>query len=130
MWAQLECGLLLPEEFGRKFSEIVQTMTKQNVDMNSLLPSIHTAMAEPYPEVLTAIQCIRAEGLKTALVTNNWWLEEGKSLCPVDRKYFDVVSTSIITHAPSGMHQGNVRECYSGSGKIDIFKKSQGKLKL
>ena len=26
--------------------------------------------------------------------------------------------------------QGNVREFYSGSGKIDILKKSQGKLKF
>ena len=93
MWAQLECGLLLPEEFAQKFTEIVQTMTQQSVNMGSLLPSIHKAMVEPYPEVLTAIQCIRAEGLKTALITNNWWLEKGKTFCPVDKKYFDVVSS-------------------------------------
>ena len=81
----------MPEEFARKFTEIIQTMTHQPVDMGALLPSIHKAMIEPYPEVLTAIQCIRAEGLKTALITNNWWLEEGRSFLPVDKKYFDVV---------------------------------------
>ena len=91
VWAQLECGRLLPEEFARKFTEILQTMTHQPVDMGALLPSIHKAMIEPYPEVLTAIQCIRAEGLKAALITNNWWLEEGRSFLPVDKKYFDVV---------------------------------------
>lgn len=71
-------------------------MTKQSVNMRELLPSIQTAMFEPYPEVLTAIQCIRAEGLKTALVTNNWLMENGKSFCPVDVKHFDVVSSSFM----------------------------------
>lgn len=71
-------------------------MTKQSVNMTELLPSIQTAMFEPYPEVLTAIQCIRAEGLKTALVTNNWLMENGKSFCPVDVKHFDVVSSSFM----------------------------------
>lgn len=71
-------------------------MTKQSVNMTELLPSIQTAMFEPYPEVLTAIQCISAEGLKTALVTNNWLMENGKSFCPVDVKHFDVVSSSFM----------------------------------
>ena len=70
-------------------------MTQQSVNMTELLPSIETAMFEPYPEVLTAIQCIRAEGLKTALVTNNWLMKNGKSFCPVDVKHFDVVSSSL-----------------------------------
>lgn len=96
VWAQLECGHLLPDEFARKFAEIVQTMTHQPVNMDALLPSIHNAMVEPHPEVLTAIQCIRAEGLKTALITNNWWLEKGKTFCPVDKKYFDVVVESAL----------------------------------
>lgn len=68
-------------------------MTQQSVNMTELLPSIQTAIFEPYPEVLIAIQCIRAEGLKTALVTNNWLMENGKSFCPVDVKHFDVVSS-------------------------------------
>lgn len=68
-------------------------MTQQSVNMTELLPSIQTAMFEPYPEVVTAIQCIRAEGLKTALVTNNWLMENGKSFCPVDVEHFDVVSS-------------------------------------
>lgn len=64
--------------------------------MAELLPSIQTAIVEPYPEILTAIQCIRAEGLKTALVTNNWLIENGKSYCPVDVTHFDVVSSSFM----------------------------------
>ncbi|KAL9981221.1 hypothetical protein ACROYT_G009895 [Oculina patagonica] len=96
VWAQLECGTLLPEEFARKFGEVLQSMTQQSVNMNELLPSIQTAMIEPYPEVLTAIQCIKAEGLKTALVTNNWLMEDGKSFCPVDVTHFDVVLESAL----------------------------------
>ena len=64
--------------------------------MAELLPSIQRAIVEPYPEILTAIQCIRAEGLKTALATNNWLMENGKSFCPVDVKHFDVVSSSFM----------------------------------
>ena len=92
VWAQLECGTLLPEEFAKKFGEVLQSMTQQRVNMSELLPGIQTSMIEPYPEVLTAIQCIKAEGLKTALVTNNWLMEEEKSFCPVDVIHFDVVS--------------------------------------
>ena len=96
VWAQLECGTLLPGEFAKKFGEVIQSITQQSVNMTELLPSIQTAIFEPYPEILTAIQCIRAEGLKTALVTNNWLMENGKSYCPVDAKHFDVVSSSFM----------------------------------
>ena len=65
--------------------------------MKDLIPGIQTAMFEPYPEVLTAIQCIRAEGLKTALVTNNWLMEDGKSFRPVDGRHFDVVRSWLFT---------------------------------
>ena len=48
----------------------------------------------PYPEMLDAIQCIRAEGIKTALLTNNWMFYPHNSCPPVDyvRDFFDVVS--------------------------------------
>ena len=45
-----------------------------------------------FPEMLDAIQCIRAEGIKTALLTNNSFLSPGVSACPVDQSLFDVVS--------------------------------------
>jgi len=48
----------------------------------------------PYPEMLDAIQCIQAEGIKTALLTNNWKFYPHNSCPPVDyvRHFFDVVS--------------------------------------
>jgi len=96
VWAQLECGKILPDEFSRRFAEILQTVTQKTVNTDTLLPSIHSEMITPHPDVLTAIQCIKAEGLKTALITNNWWLEKGKTFCPVDKKYFDVVVESAV----------------------------------
>ena len=54
-----------------------------------ILPESHT---KPFPQILDAIRCIRAEGIKTALLTNNWkWNESGHSVLPVDPALFDVV---------------------------------------
>ncbi|GFO38402.1 acyl-CoA dehydrogenase family, member 10 [Plakobranchus ocellatus] len=54
--------------------------------------------AKPYPEMITAIKCVRAHGLKTALLTNNCFVDEGKSetLMPLDRCLFDVVTESCV----------------------------------
>ena len=51
---------------------------------------------EAFPEMLEAIRCLRAYGLKTALLTNNWFVDENKTktLLPVDSSLFDVVCTS------------------------------------
>lgn len=45
------------------------------------------------PVVIDAIKCVRAEGLKTALLTNNWFIDEqkAKTVLPVDKSLFDVV---------------------------------------
>ena len=95
-WAQLECGNLLPEEFAKEFSKLIKTTTRQDVNMENLLPSLHNALVQPYPEVIMALECIRAEGLKTALLTNNWLVEKGKTFMPVDSKYFDVVRPPFL----------------------------------
>ena len=91
-WAQLERGKLLPDEFAEQFTDIIRTMTGTSVNVTDLLFRMHNALVTPHPEVLTAIQCIRAQGIKSALITNNWWLEKGKTFRPVDVEYFDVVS--------------------------------------
>lgn len=96
IWAQFECGTLSPEEFSDKFGEYLQSVTSKSVSMKDLIGGIQTAMVEPHLEVITAIQCIRAEGLKTALITNNWLMDNGKSFCPVDGRHFDVVRSSLV----------------------------------
>lgn len=52
-------------------------------------------MAETHPAMMEAIQCIRAEGLKTAVLSNNFFLSDGNTYLPLDRSLFDVVSFSL-----------------------------------
>jgi len=52
-------------------------------------------LAQPYPEMLDAIKCLRAEGIKTALLTNNFKSSSGGTFQPLDEKLFDVVSNTF-----------------------------------
>ena len=49
----------------------------------------------PFPEMLDTIRCLRAEGIKTAILTNNWFLTGNKSLMPLDPALFNVVCTDL-----------------------------------
>ena len=62
-------------------------------EMDSMLEN---DSAQIFPEMIDAVQCIRAEGIKTALLTNNQYVSPGISACPVDRSLFDVVSWSNL----------------------------------
>ena len=44
-----------------------------------------------FPEMVDAVQCLRAEGIKTAVLTNNWYLSKNESLLPLDKSLFNVV---------------------------------------
>lgn len=62
------------------------------------MDTLHESVMEPYPDMLEAVSQLRKSGLKTALLTNNWYQTEeqmardetmiGSTLAP----YFDVVS--------------------------------------
>lgn len=92
-WSQFELGKLLPEQFSKEFGVILQSMTKQEVDVLGLLDTIHnSSLARPYPEMIKAIERIRANGLKTALITNNWLVSQGETFLPIECDCFDVVS--------------------------------------
>ena len=49
-------------------------------------------VAKQFPVMTEAITQIRAKGLKTAVLSNNFYLSDGQSFLPLDRKQFDVVS--------------------------------------
>jgi len=44
-----------------------------------------------YPEMLCAIRCLRADGIKTALLTNNFNLSIRYHMSLLDASLFDVV---------------------------------------
>ena len=54
--------------------------------------------SQPFLEMVDAVKCVRAEGLKTALLTNNWFTDEQKSasLVPLDTSLFDVVGICSV----------------------------------
>ena len=70
----------------------------ERVNVNGLLqamiPEKGIAHIKPFPEMISAIRSIKAEGIKTALLTNNWRLdgEDVKSHNPLSSSLFDVVS--------------------------------------
>lgn len=45
-----------------------------------------------YPEMVCAIRCLRADGIKTALLTNNFNLAIRRHMSLLDASLFDVVS--------------------------------------
>ncbi|XP_042297752.1 acyl-CoA dehydrogenase family member 10 isoform X2 [Sceloporus undulatus] len=51
-------------------------------------------MTRQLPVMMEAIKCIRAEGLKTAVLSNNFYLPSGESFLPLDKKQFDVIIES------------------------------------
>uniref|UniRef100_A0A670IS18 Acyl-CoA dehydrogenase family member 11 n=1 Tax=Podarcis muralis TaxID=64176 RepID=A0A670IS18_PODMU len=62
-------------EFGKQCSEIV---------MDSFLADLTSVgMSEQLPVMTEAIKCIRAEGLKTAVLSNNFYLPSGESFLPL-----------------------------------------------
>ena len=62
------------------------------VDLSDLIPAFHRTATHPYPQMVDAVKCVRAEGLKTALLTNNWFNAGSNSTyIPVDLSLFDVV---------------------------------------
>lgn len=54
---------------------------------------IRNEMIKQLPIMAEAAQCIRAEGLKTALLSHNLCLGDGgRRFLPLDQQHFDVVS--------------------------------------
>lgn len=56
-------------------------------------------MIKQLPTMAEAVQCIRAEGLKTALLSNSFRLSNGESFLPLDPQHFDVVSLGGLQDA-------------------------------
>ena len=52
--------------------------------------------AEPLPEMVDLIKCLKAEGILVALLTNNWLLDKDTTFMPLDRSLFDQVHTKLL----------------------------------
>ncbi|XP_002739682.1 acyl-CoA dehydrogenase family member 10-like [Saccoglossus kowalevskii] len=95
-WSRLLRGELNAQTFVQPFAEECLKKVGRPMEVDGVLTHYAKQAATPFPEVLEAIECIRAEGMKTALLTNNWCYPDGSTIRPVDTKYFDVVIESAI----------------------------------
>nr|XP_013808351.1 PREDICTED: acyl-CoA dehydrogenase family member 10 [Apteryx mantelli mantelli] len=91
-------GELTTVEFLQEFGQQCFEIANVSVPVGSfLLNLIRNEMIKQLPIMAEAAQCIRAEGLKTAVLSNNFCLLNGESFLPLDRKQFDVIVESCRT---------------------------------
>ncbi|XP_075034562.1 acyl-CoA dehydrogenase family member 10 isoform X2 [Mixophyes fleayi] len=96
-WMKYMRGELSAQGFVEEFGNQCSKITGSPVPAHSFLTDLTSnEMAKQLPEMTEAIQCIRAEGLKTAVLSNNFFLHSGESFLPVDRSQFDVIVESCI----------------------------------
>ncbi|XP_030622597.1 acyl-CoA dehydrogenase family member 10, partial [Chanos chanos] len=94
-WRRFMRGEIDSEEFVKAFSLDCSKIVGSQVHVGSFLSALtDSSMMEPVPVMMEAVQCVRAEGLKTAILSNNFLLPGGRSFLPVDRSLFDVVVES------------------------------------
>ncbi|XP_078083450.1 acyl-CoA dehydrogenase family member 10-like isoform X2 [Mustelus asterias] len=77
------------------FEEFVEVVTADQTPdlLKSYLQAIVSQQNYQIPETRDVVQCIRAEGLQTAVLTNNFWCK-GQSFLPVEKADFDVIIES------------------------------------
>ncbi|XP_078410497.1 acyl-CoA dehydrogenase family member 10-like isoform X2 [Cetorhinus maximus] len=82
-WERCMLGELTFEQFVKnQTSDIIKSCLQAINQLNYQIPATREA-----------IQCIRAEGLQTALLTNNFWFKD-QSFLPVEKVDFDVIVES------------------------------------
>ncbi|NWJ00135.1 ACD10 dehydrogenase, partial [Crypturellus undulatus] len=85
-------GELSAVEFLQEFGQQCFDIANVSVPVDSfLLHLIRKEMIKQLPIMAEAVQCIRAEGLKTAVLGNSFCLLSEESFLPLDRKQFDVI---------------------------------------
>ncbi|KAH9524271.1 Acyl-CoA dehydrogenase member 10, partial [Bulinus truncatus] len=103
-WGQLEMGKLNLSEFSDAFGKELSKKFNRDINVSSLVDEMRKSFSTPFPVMIDAIQCIKGEGMKTALLTNNWFLDDQKTqtLCPLDKSLFDVIIESCVVgqHKP------------------------------
>uniref|UniRef100_F7CEA1 Aminoglycoside phosphotransferase domain-containing protein n=1 Tax=Monodelphis domestica TaxID=13616 RepID=F7CEA1_MONDO len=96
-WMKLMRGEMTLAEFLQKFEAQYPEMTKSPLPVDSFFSLLTSGQAaKPFSVMTEAINRIRAEGLKTAVLSNNFYLPNGESFLPLDRKQFDVVVESCL----------------------------------
>ncbi|XP_058547663.1 acyl-CoA dehydrogenase family member 10 isoform X1 [Neofelis nebulosa] len=96
-WMKFMRGEITTEDFLQQFGRLCSEISKTSVPVGSFFSLLTSEqVAKQFPVMTEAITQIRAEGLRTAVLSNNFYLPNGKSFLPLDRKQFDVVVESCL----------------------------------
>ncbi|XP_029426479.1 acyl-CoA dehydrogenase family member 10 isoform X2 [Nannospalax galili] len=96
-WMRFMRGEMTTEGFLEEFERLCSEIAKTSVPVDSFFSLLTSEqVAKQFPVMTQAISQIRAKGLQTAVLSNNFCLSNGKSFLPLDRKQFDVVVESCL----------------------------------
>uniref|UniRef100_A0A8C0P598 Acyl-CoA dehydrogenase family member 10 n=1 Tax=Canis lupus familiaris TaxID=9615 RepID=A0A8C0P598_CANLF len=96
-WIKFMRGAITTEDFLQEFGRLCSEISKTSVPVGSFLSLLTSEqVVKQFPVMTDAITQIRAKGLRTAVLSNNFYLPNGKSFLPLDRKQFDVVVESCL----------------------------------
>ncbi|XP_022372799.1 acyl-CoA dehydrogenase family member 10 [Enhydra lutris kenyoni] len=96
-WMKLMRGEITTEDFLQEFGRLCSEIVKTSVPVGSFFSLLTSdQVAKQFPVMTEAITQIRAKGLRTAVLSNNFYLPNGKSFLPLDRRQFDVVVESCL----------------------------------
>nr|XP_044988644.1 acyl-CoA dehydrogenase family member 10 [Jaculus jaculus] len=96
-WMRFMRGEITLEDFLQEFGRYCSELAKTSVPVDSFFSLMtNEQVAKQSPVMTQAISQIRARGLQTAVLSNNFRLSNGKSFLPLDRKQFDVVVESCV----------------------------------
>jgi putative hydrolase of the HAD superfamily len=104
-WAQLERSAVPFPEFCRLY-EAEAAAQGHTIDAAALFASISGAIRVP---MVDAIKAIKAKGLKTALLTNNWLSEEVRSDDPYSTGRVLQLFDAIVESSKVGVRKPEVR---------------------
>ena len=93
LWGELETGTINAAEFSVRLNGSAIKLFGKELKgdlMNSMLKDLQ--VCKPYPEVIIALEKLKTNGFKTALLTNNFYVGGNRDMdMPVDMNLFDVV---------------------------------------
>ncbi|XDB59207.1 hypothetical protein AB1E18_012607 [Capra hircus] len=96
-WMKFMRAEVTTEDFLQEFGRLCSEISKTSVPVDSFFSLLTSErVAKQFPVMTEAISQIRAKDLQTAVLSNNFYLPNGKSFLPLDRKQFDVVVESCL----------------------------------
>jgi putative hydrolase of the HAD superfamily len=116
-WAALERGELSMDEFVVAL-EAEADAAGFGLDARKLMALIGSSLG-PRPEMVRAIECIRAHGMKTGALTNNWADEQRRATPHAihEMEVFDV----IVESAVEGLRKPDPRIYALALGRLDVL---------